>query len=50
MHGYTGTPETIEQFSELTDQANAQGVAVYGNIFVTEWVEVGRVTKLRRLG
>jgi polyhydroxybutyrate depolymerase len=28
MHGYTGTPEAIEKFSELTDRANARGVAV----------------------
>jgi polyhydroxybutyrate depolymerase len=28
MHGYSGTPETIEKFSELTDVANAAGVAV----------------------
>ena len=28
MHGYSGTPEAIEKFSELTDRANARGVAV----------------------
>ena len=28
MHGYTGTPEAIEKFSELTGRANARGVAV----------------------
>src|SRR5947208_829523 len=28
MHGYTGSPEGIEKFSELTAFANSQGVAV----------------------
>ena len=28
MHGYSGTPEAIERFSELTDRAIARGVAV----------------------
>ena len=28
LHGYSGTPEAIEKFAELTDAANADGVSV----------------------